>query len=188
MPDLNLGPAPERNRTPAILISIAVLAAIAAAIYHFSPRNPTQVSVEKVDIFAPHTQSKASQGGVHILGTPSFAEDNLYVVVHVSIQNKLGLPITLEPPEATMTTPAGVVAATVVSPVDIARLEQSFPALTPLATHPIGIDSQIAPHATLEGSIVLLYSTLSQTDWQTKKSANLTINYLRVDPQIVDLK
>ena len=185
---LNLGPAPERNRTPAILISIAVLAAIAAAIYHFSPRNPTQVSVEKVDIFAPHTQSKASKGGVHILGTPSFAEDNLYVVVHVSIQNKLGLPITLEPPEATMTTPAGVVAATVVSPVDIARLEQSFPALTPLATHPIGIDSQIAPHGTLKGSIILLYSTLSQNDWQTKKSANLTINYLRVDPQIVDLK
>jgi len=188
MPDLNLGPAPERNRTPAILASIAVLIIVAAAIYYFSPHHPTQVRVEKVDIFAPHTEVKAAKGGVHILGTPSYAEDNLYVVVHVSIENKLSLPITLEPPEATMTTPAGVIAATVVSPVDIARLEQSFPELTSMATHPIGIDSQIAPHGTLEGSIVLLYSTLSQKDWQTKKSANLTINYLRVDPQILDLK
>jgi len=188
MPDLNLGPAPERNRTPAILISIVVLAAIAAAIYYFSPRHPTQVRVEKVDVFAPHTEVKAAKGGVHILGTPSYGEDNLYVVVHVSIQNKLGLPITLQQPEATLATPAGVIAATVVSPADVARVEQSFPELTPLAAHPIGTDSPIAPHGTLEGSIVLLYSTLSQTDWQTKKSANLTINYLRVDPQIVDLK
>jgi hypothetical protein len=188
MPDLNLGPAPERNRTPAILISIAVLAIVAAAIYCFSPRHPTQVRVEKVDIFAPHTEVKAAKGGVHILGTPSYAEDNLYVVVHVSIENKLGLPITLEPPEAAMTTPAGVIAATIVSPVDVARLEQSFPELTPLATNPIGDDSQVAPHSTLEGSIILLYPTLRQTDWQTKKSASLTLNFLRIESQTVDLK
>ena len=185
---LNLGPAPERSRTPAILISVVVLAAVGAAIYFFSPRHPTQVNVEKIDIFAPHTEVKAGKGGVHLLGTPSYKEDNLYVVVHVSIENKLSLPITLEPPEATLTTPAGVITATVVSPADAARLEQSFPEITAMATNPIGIDSQIAPHGTLKGSIILLYSTLSQNDWQTKKSANLTINYLRVDPQIVDLK
>jgi hypothetical protein len=187
MPDLNLGPAPERNRTPAILISIAALAAMAAAIFYFSPRNASQIHVEKIDLFAPHTETKASQGSTHVLGTPSFTEDNLYVVVHASIENKLGMPLFLDSPEATLTTPAGVIAATVVSPTDAARLEQSFPALTPLATNPIGSDSQIAPHAKLEGSIILLFPTLKQDDWQTKKSASLTLNFAHIGPQTITL-
>ena len=188
MSDLNLGPAPERNRTPAILISIVVLAAIAAAIYHFSPRTAAQINVEKVDIFAPHTETKAAHGSLHVLGTPAFTEDNLYVVVHVSIVNKLHIPLFLDSPEATLAVPAGTTAATVISPSDTARLEQSFPDLTPLAPNPIGSGSQIAPGATLEGSIILLYPTLKQSDWQTKKSATLTINFARIGPQTVDVK
>src|SRR5580693_6767872 len=122
MPDLNLGPAPERNRTPAILISIVALAAIAAAIYYFSPRTPAKIQVEKVDLFAPHTESKAEKGGMHILGTPAFAEDNLYVVVHVSIVNNLGLPLFLNSPEATLTMPEGTLAATIVNPSAVPAL------------------------------------------------------------------
>jgi len=187
MSDLNLGPPPERNRIPAVLISVAVLCMIAAAIYHFSPSKAAEIRVEKVDLFAPHTETKASHGGTHILGTPSFTEDNLYVVVHVSIENKLSLPLFLDSPDATLTTPAGVNDATAVSPTDAVRLEQSFPELTPLATNPIGYDSQIAPHGTLEGSIILLYPTLKQADWQTRKSANLTLHFIHIGPQTIDL-
>jgi len=187
MPDLNLGPAPERNRTPAILISVAVLAAIAGAIYYFSPRTPSQVKLEKVDLFAAHTETKAAHGGVHVLGTPAYTEDNLYVVAHVSITNNLRQPLFLGAPDATLTTPDGILAATVVSPADAARLEQSFPELTPLAPNPVGSESEIAPRATLTGSIILLFPTLKQSDWQTKKSANLTLNFVHFGPQTIDL-
>jgi len=187
MPDLNLGPAPERNRTPAILISIVALAAVAAAIYYFSPRTPAKIQVEKVDLFAPHTESKAAKGGVHILGTPAFAEDNLYVVVHVSIVNNLSLPIFLNTPEATLTTPEGSIAATVVSPSAVPALEQSFPALSTLAVHPIGSESEIASRATLEGSIILFFPTLTDAAWKTKKSATLTLNFAHQGPQTIDL-
>jgi len=187
MPDLNLGPAPERSRTPAILISFVLLALVAAAIYHFSPRKAADIRMEKVDLFAPHTETKAAKGGTHILGTPSYTEDNLYVVVHLSIENKLSLPLFLDSPEATLTTAAGVSTATVVSPTDAVRLEQSFPDLTPLAANPIGYNSQIAPHGTLQGSIILLYPTLKQSDWQAKKSANLTLHFIHIGPQTIDL-
>jgi len=187
MPDLNLGPAPERNRTPTILISILALAAIAAAIYYFSPRTPAKIQVEKIDLFAPHTETKAAKGGVHILGTPAASEDDLYVVVHVSIANNLRLPLFLNPPEATLTTAEGSIAATIVNPSAIAGLEQSFPALTPLATHPIGTESEIASRATLEGSIILFFPTLTDAAWKTKKSATLTLNFVHQGPQTIDL-
>jgi len=187
MPDLNLGPAPQRNRTPAILISAVVLAAIAAAIYHFSPRTPAQIQVQKVDIFAPHTETKAAKGGMHILGTPSFQEDNLYVIVHVSLKNNLRQPIFLDAPEATLTTSTANLAATVISPTDALRLEQSFPQIAPLAPNPLGSGTEIAPRATTEGSIILLYSTLSDDAWKAKKSSTLTVNITHLGPQTIDL-
>jgi len=182
---LNLGPAPERSRTPAILIAVLVLAAIAAAIYYFSPRTPAQIQVVKVDIFAPHTETKAAKGGVHILGTPAFTEDNLYVVVHVSIENKLRRTLYLDSPEATLTLPEGTTSATVVNPADVLRLEQSFPALTPLASHPLGSESEIASRATVEGSIILLFPTLTESAWKTKKSATLTVNLHNLPSQTI---
>jgi hypothetical protein len=184
---LNLGPAPERNRTPAILISVLVLAAIAAAIYHFSPRTPAQIQVVKVDLFAPHTETKAAKGGIHVLGTPSFSEDNLYVVVHVSIENNLRRTLYLDSPEAMLTLPGGTTAATVINPADVPRLEQSFPALTPLAAHPVGDESEIAPRATIEGSIILLFPTLTDSAWKTRKSASLTVNLHNLPPQTINL-
>jgi len=187
MPDLNLGPAPERNPTPAILISILALAAIAAAIYYFSPHTPAKIQVEKVDIFAPHTETKAAKGGMHVLGTPAVAEDDLYVVVHVSVANNLSLPLFLNSPEATLTMPEGTVAATIVNPSQVPGLEQSFPVLVPLATHPLGGESEIASHAALEGSIILFFPTLTDAAWKTKKSATLTLNFAHQRPQTIDL-
>jgi len=187
MSDLNLGPAPERNRTPAIIISIVVLAAVAAAIYYFSPRTPAQVQVEKADIFAPHTETKAARGSMHVLGTPSFTEDNLYVVVHVSITNKLRIPLYLTSPEATLTLPEGITAATVVNPSDVSRLEQSFPELTTLADHPLGSGSEIAPRETQRGSIILLFPTLTDAAWKTKKSASLTVNLHNLPAQNITI-
>jgi hypothetical protein len=184
---LNLGPAPERSRTPAILISVFILAIVAAAIYYFSPRTPAQIQVTKVDIFAPHTETKAAKGGINILGTPSFTEDNLYVVVHVSIENKLRRTLYLESPQAMLTLPEGTTSATVVSPADASRLEQSFPALTPLATHPLGSESEIAASAKAEGSIILLFPTLTESAWNTKKSATLTMNLHNLPAQTITL-
>jgi hypothetical protein len=187
MSALNLGPAPDRSRTPAILIAVLVLAAIAAVIYHFSPRTPAQVQVVKVDIFAPHTETQAAKGAIHVLGTPAYVEDNLYVVVHISIENKLRQTLFLESPTATLTLPEGTTPATVVNPTDFPRLAQSFPALTPLATHPLGEGSEVAPRATQDGSVVLLFSTLKQSDWQSKKSATLTINLHNLPPQTITI-
>jgi hypothetical protein len=187
MSELNLGPVSERNRAPAIIISVVVLALIAAAVYYISPRTPAQIQVQKIDLFAPHTQSKAEQGSLHILGTPAFAEDNLYVVVHLSIENNLHQPLFLDPAEATLSMPEGVTAATVVSPADAPRLEQTFPALIPLANNPLGSGSEIAPRATQQGTVTLLFPTLTEAAWKSKKSATLTINFLRLPPQTINL-
>jgi hypothetical protein len=187
MSDLNLGPAPERNRTPAIFIAAFVLGIIAAFIYWFSPRTPAQLQVQKVELFAPHTETKAAQGNLHVLGTPSFSEDNLYVVVHMNITNKLRIPLFLNSPAATLTMPEGVVAATVVSPADATRLEQSFPALIPLAPNPIGSESEVAPRASLNGSIILLFPTLTESAWKSKKSAELTLNLHNLPPQTISI-
>lgn len=194
MPELSLGPPPERSRLPAILIAVVVLAIVAWLLVRFTPHQTAELSVQKVDLIAPHTVFKQMPGSVHVLGTPAATEDDLYVLVTLRITDKLRLPIFLAGHSATMTAADGSsMDATLVDPSQFHRLGEILPQLAPLLTqvqtagHAWNDDDEIAPGTPLTGSVLLLFPQISEAQWRAKKSASLTFNLRHQLPQTVTL-
>jgi len=128
-PDLKLAPPPDSHRLiPMLVIAGIVMTVVGAAVYMLNPRKTAEITVQKTELFAPHTEFKQTPSSSQIIGAAAVSEDDVYVVATLSIQDKLRLPIFLTNTSATMTTDDGTpLEATVISPLDVPRLEQTFP-------------------------------------------------------------
>lgn len=181
-PDLKLAPPSDSRRmTPVILVAGAVMVAVGVAVFLLNPRKTAEIKVVKTDVFAPHTEFKEQAGTSKIVGTAAESEDDVYVVATVSMENKLRLPIFVTNTAATLTAQDGSsVEATVVSPLDLPRLEETFPQIRPLvsapAAAPLKFEDAIAPGATKLGTVVLLFPQTTEKQWHEKKSAMLTVH------------
>lgn len=179
---LQLAPPTDQNRLlPKMLSASVIMAVVGVAVFLLNPHRTAVLSVQKVQTFSPHTEFAATPAGENkIIGEQASTEDDLYAVTTVQITNKLRLPIFLDSTSATITTADGAtVQATVVSPQDLPRLETMFPQLTPMvsaAPPTLPPDTVIAPGATQTDTVVLLFPQLAAKDWQSKKSATLTVN------------
>jgi len=182
-PELHLAPPPDRNAlTPRLLIAGLIMLAIGAAVYFLNPRKTAELSVQKIDLFSPHTVFKEMPSASHIIGALPSSEDDVYVIATVRIIDKLRLPIFLNGNSATLTTASGqTVEATMVSPTDLPRLEQTFPQILPLVSPPaappinFGAEEAVAPGATRIGTVVMLFPQTMAATWHSRKSATLTI-------------
>jgi hypothetical protein len=168
----------DRSPVLAVVLAFIIMVAVAATIYLFNHHKLTDLSVSKVDIFAPHTEFKASQGGsVQMLGESAQAEDDLYVVTHINITNKWKQRIFISGWSATvMFADGSTLDSTLVAKSELPRLEQIFPQITSLATDPIGDGDELDPGVTKTGSIVLLFPNVTQDQWNKKRSAVLNID------------
>lgn len=183
MPDLDLQIAPpddRNNPVPKFLIAAAVMVVVGVGVFMLNPRKTAEISVQKVALFAPHTEMNSMPGVNQIIGAPASVEDDLYVVATVQIKDKLRLPIFIDSYSATLTTAEGAsVEATVIAGSLLPRLGETFPQILPLVSppvaKPINFDDAVAPGATLVGTVVLLFPQASAKVWQTKKSAILTV-------------
>lgn len=181
MPDLQLAPPQDHNRLiPKLALAAVVTAAIAAAVYFLNPGRTAELKVQNVAIFAPHTVSNPAPGDGHVMGTPAESEDDVYVVATLAITDKLSVPLFLDSTSATMTTSSGgTLEATVVSPIDLPRLEETFPQITqlvsPPAAAPLRFENSIAPGATRISTVVLLFPQINEQAWRSKRSATVTI-------------
>ena len=186
--DLQLAPGPEGRILPAIVISLFVLIVVGAAVFYFNPRGTAKISVDKVDIFAPHTVFKGTPGTIHVLGTSAGAEDDLYVVVHMTITDELRLPLFLNNATITILQADGSeIEATSVSSTYYPRLQKTFPKLAPLLTSPFVQGDQVAPDATLSGTFLVLFPGSTEATWRNRKSARLSINLVHQAPQVLNL-
>jgi hypothetical protein len=193
MSELNLGPPPERNYVPAIVISAIVLVVIVALLFVLNPRKTAEISVQKVDLYAPHTEFHQMPGASHVIGAPAQVEDDLYVLASLRIQDKLRLPIFLGSYSATLTQSDGSsLDATLVAPVQFQRLEEILPALTPLLTQPqigqpLKYSDEIDPGTARVGYVLLLFPQITEAQWRAKKSASITFELRDQLPQTVKL-
>jgi hypothetical protein len=180
-PDLQLAPQPDGNRLlPKLVIAAIVMIVIGAAVYLLNPRETAEITVQKTEIFAPHTEFQQAPSSSHLVGTAPEAEDDVYIIATLRIQDKLRLPIFLSSTAATMTKDDGTTLnATVISPLDLPRLEQTFPQVTPLvsapAPPPLQFEDAISPGTTRGGTLVLLFPQTSEKQWRARKSATLTV-------------
>ena len=183
MPDLNLGPAPQTSPLKSILIAIAILAAIATAVFYLNPRKTADLTISNVQLYAAHTTTNSQSDGFRIVGQAAETDDDLYIVATVSLQNKLRLPIFIQSIDATYTTADNTFDTTkALSPTDITRLEETFPTLTPLMSNPLSFDPAIEPSATAKGTVLLHFSSLTEKSWKARKSATLTVNLAHQNP------
>jgi hypothetical protein len=181
-PDLQIAPPPDDNPLiPKLVIAGVVMILIGVAIYMLNPRKTAVITVQKTELFTPHTEFKPMPGNNQLIGAQAESEDNVYVVATVSITDKLRLPLFLDSVSASMTTDTGSTQATNVSPLDLPRLEQIFPQMTPLLSPPVApplrFEDAVSPGATRVGTVVFLFPHLSAKDWAAKKSATLTVNF-----------
>jgi hypothetical protein len=182
-PELNLAPPSDGNRLiPKIVIAGLVMIAVGVAVYWSNPRKTAEINVEKTEIFAPHTEFKQAPSTSRTIGTAPEIEDDVYVVATVRIEDKLRLPLFLSGTSATMTTQAGsALEATVISPVDLPRLEETFPQIGQLASSPeatpLKFEDAISAGSSRVGTVVLLFPQIAEKDWRARKSATLTIQF-----------
>ncbi|MGC9197451.1 MAG: hypothetical protein ACP5E5_00765 [Acidobacteriaceae bacterium] len=182
--ELHLGPTQDRNRLlPKIVAAAAIMTILSATVYRLNPQRAPKVSIQKVAIFAPHTQMASPLRRFHVLGSAPESEDDVYVVATLAISNRMRSPVFVDGVSATMTAEDGsTVDATVIAPGDLARLEtifpQTLPMLTPPEAPPLRFEDLIHPGKTRRGTVVLLFPHTSAAAWQAKRSATLRVQLL----------
>ncbi|SEG35739.1 hypothetical protein SAMN05421819_2656 [Bryocella elongata] len=190
MSDLNLGPPEQPSRAKYFVSAIIVIAVIVAAVVWFNPHHISEISIERTEVFAPHTVSKTSgirSGGMHVIGETEFAEDNLYLIATVRFKDTLRIPLDPMGGSATLITPENEsVDGTLVALRDLPRLTQIFPNLAPLTGKPLSLDP-FQPGEAREGTLVFLFSGIAEKDWKSKKSATITIRLSEQPAQTIPL-
>ena len=193
MAPLEFASARQNSSAPAVVISLLILAAIAAAIFYFNPHKVAEFHVTSSDTYAPHTTFNALDGpspnGMHVLSAPpTTTEDNLYVIAHVTMADKLRIPIFIDGATARVTMADGTqYEANILSGTDLKRLEVIFPDITQHATDPIFDGDEIPPGQTRAGTLVLPFPGQTAEAWHAKKNATLTITLRNQGPQTTGL-
>ncbi|HEX4156075.1 MAG TPA: hypothetical protein VHY48_10720 [Acidobacteriaceae bacterium] len=188
MADSNDSPSYTRGPLVATVIAVIVIVAAAVAIFLFNPRKTADLSVSKVVLFAPHTETQAVQGSMHVLGEAGSVEDDLYVIAHIRITDHLRIPFYMGDWTGLLKLADGhIVDATTVPARELPRLEQIFPALTPLVSNPLSFDDRVDAGATHEGDVILLFPNITEDQWKSRQAAVLTIDLRDQNPQTVTL-
>ena len=180
----------ERGSATTVILAVIIMIGVAIAVYFLIPHRITDISVSKVDLFAPHTEFTASQGSesMHVLGQAPQTEDDLYVVAHITLKDKLRQRMFIAGWSATVTFADGTTEdSTLVARSELPRLEQIFPQIASLATEPLGDGDELPPGQTKSGSVVLLFPNTTEDKWKKKRSAVLTIDLHEHVSQTVNL-
>lgn len=188
-PELRLSAAtPAPNGWPKFALAAVIMALVAFAVFWFNPHKTAEATIAHVEVYAPHIVfTQTSNNGFRVLTNDSAAEDDLYVIATVRITDKLRLPIFINDFRAALVNPDGTqLNAFIVSRRDLVNLETTFPALAPLAQHPLDDRTPIAPGETREGTLVLQFPGLTANAWTARRSAALTINLTHQQPLVVD--
>lgn len=193
MADLQIAPARESNNAPAIVLALVILAAIAAAIFYFNPHKISELKVTSTDLFSPQTTFGSMSGpagtGMHVIDTPTTTTENdLYVVAHVSMTDKLRLPLYITGAVAHAKFADGTEGeANLLSNTDLKRLAVIFPSLQQKSVNPIADGDAIEPGQTRTGTLILSFPGQTADSWHSKKSAILTIQLRNQGPQTTTL-
>jgi hypothetical protein len=169
MADLSFSQSERRSFLVPGLIAVVVLAAGFAILAWLTPNRHPQITVTHMHtVFASDTK---------LVGARPDAQDDLYVVATVHVDDRVKFPITIDDITGTLTTADGsTVNATAIEKNDIPNLLVTFPKLAPLASAPLARETTIQPGAQAEG-MVILHFPVADTDWNGRKSATVTVSF-----------
>ncbi len=182
----------DRNSLRPLLLSGLVVAIVLAAAFALYYRQANHAAVELTglrSITVPLHTVFTHTG--RVLG-PDTAEDSTYVVAAVRLTDRADIPLFVKDMTAGLTVADGsLVEATRVKDKDIDRLLQLVPTLRPamlqVGAPPLRLEQTVAPHATVDGYIVLQINGPEAT-WTQRRQATLTVDFYHQDPVMVTLR
>jgi hypothetical protein len=170
--DLKFAQPVRRNLLVPVLLAFLILGIILALVLRFTPHKTAELAITRTIIFPTHTVFKSET----IVVSNQHAEDDLYILTTLRIDDQLHLPLFLKDFTATLTTAEGEqITTSAVEKRDLDTVYTSFPALKAVATEPLLRDSIVNPGGSAEG-MILLHFPVTKDVWDRRRSAVLNVD------------
>jgi hypothetical protein len=169
--DLQFAQPARRNLLVPVLLAFLILGIVLALFLRLIPNHTADLTITHTAVYPAHTVFKSES----IVIANQRAEDNLYVLATLRIDDRLHVPLFLKDFTATLTTAEGEeVTSSAVEQHDLDAVYTSFPEVKALATTPLLRETMINPGNSAEG-MVLLRFPVTQDVWDRRRSATLNI-------------
>jgi hypothetical protein len=168
----------RRNLLAPVLIAFLLLGMAVALLVRYTPHSIAEVKVVRTAVYPAHTVFKSDT----ILVGRDRSQDDLYVLVTVSMTDRLNLPIFIKDFTGTIVSSDGTqVSGTAAQKNDLENLYTTFPAIRSLSSSPLLRETLIDPGASVDG-MVLLHFPVSADTWNHRRSATLNIDLYHQGP------
>src|SRR6266550_7413655 len=170
--DLKFAQPARRNLLAPVLLAFLILGIVLALLLRFTPHRTADLAITRTTIYPTHTVFKSDS----IVVANQRAEDALYVLTTLRIDDRLHLPLFLKDFTATLTTAEGEeITTSAVEKLDLDNVYTSFPGLKPLASEPLLRDTMISPGQSAEG-MILLHFPVTKEVWDHRRTAILNVD------------
>jgi hypothetical protein len=170
--DLKFAQPARRNLLVPVLLAFLILGIVLALLLRFTPHRTADLTITRTTIYPTHTVFKSDS---MIVGNQR-ADDTLYVLTTLRIDDRLHLPLFLKDFTATLTTAEGEeVTTSAVEKQDLDNVYTSFPELKPLSSEPLLRDTMISPGQSAEG-MLLLHFPVTKDVWDHRRTAVLNVD------------
>lgn len=162
----------RHNLLVPVFIAFLVLGLAIALFIHLTPRKTADLTVVHTTILPTHTVFPSDS---KLIGHEQ-AQDDLYVLTTLRVDDPLNLPLFLKDFTATLTTGEGQVFNTsAVEEHELANVYTAFPDLKPLSSAPLLRETMINPGHSAQG-MVLLHFPVSKDVWDHRRIATLNVD------------
>ncbi len=170
--DLKFAQPARRNLLVPVLLAFLILGILLALVLRFTPHRTADLTILHTVIYPTHTEFKSDTIVVH----NQHAEDDLYVLTTIRIDDRLHLPLFLKDFTATLTTADGeAITTSAVEKPDLENVYTVFPGVRALATEPLLRETMINPGEFAQG-MILLHFPVTQSVWERRRTAILSID------------
>jgi hypothetical protein len=181
--DLKFAQPARRNLLAPVLLAFLILGIILALLLRFTPHKTADLAIVRTIVYPTHTVFKSDS----IVVANQHAEDALYVLTTLRVDDRLHLPLFLKDFTATLTTAEGEeVTTSAVEKPDLENVYTSFPGLRPLASEPLLRDIMISPGQSAEG-MILLHFPVTKEVWDHRRTAILNVDLYHQGQQEVTI-
>jgi hypothetical protein len=170
--DLKFAQPARRNLLAPVLLAFLILGIVLALFIRFTPHRTADLTITRTIVVPTHTVFKSDS----IVVANQHAEDQLYVLTTLRIDDRLHLPLFLKDFTATLTTGEGEeVTTSAVEKQDLENVYASFPELKPVATDPLLRETMISPGESAQG-MILLHFPVTKEVWDHRRNAVLNVD------------
>ena len=183
MSDLQFAQPARRNLLVPVLLAFLILGIVLALFLRLIPNHTADLAITHTAVYPAHTVFKSES----MVVANQRAEDNLYVLATLRIDDRLHVPLFLKDFTATLTTAEGEeVTSSAVEHQDLDAVYTSFPEVKALATTPLLRETMINPGNSAEG-MVLLRFPVTQDVWDRRRSATLNVELYHQGQQSIPI-